>query len=95
VKLVTFTQKDDVQYIGALANGDQSIVILQNGAQAMSGEPSPYFADMLAFLRGGPAARDQAQAIVETVTSQQAPDAMVPLDQVNLARARTQARVDS
>ena len=84
MKLVTFMQKDDVQQIGALANNDQSIVILQNGTKAVGGEPSPYFTDMLAFLRGGSAARDQAQAIVEYVTSQQPPNAIVSLDRVTL-----------
>jgi 2-keto-4-pentenoate hydratase/2-oxohepta-3-ene-1,7-dioic acid hydratase in catechol pathway len=84
MKLVTFMQKDDVQHIGALANSDQTIVILQNGAKAVSGELSPFFTDMLAFLRGGSAARDQAQAVVEYVTTQQPPDAIVSLDRVIL-----------
>lgn len=84
MKLVTFMQKDDMQHIGALVNNDQSIVLLQNGTKAVRGEPSPYFTDMLAFLRGGSEARDQAQAIVEYVTSQQPPNAIVSLDRVTL-----------
>jgi 2-keto-4-pentenoate hydratase/2-oxohepta-3-ene-1,7-dioic acid hydratase in catechol pathway len=84
MKLVTFMQKDDMQDIGVLVNNDQSIVILQNGTKAVRGEPSPYFTDMLAFLRGGSAAQDQAQAIVEYVTSQQPPNAIVSLDRVTL-----------
>ena len=84
MKLVTFVQNDDMQHIGVLANKDQSIVILQNGAKAVRGEPSPNFTDMLAFLRGGPVARDQAQEIVEQVTSQQPPNTVVSLDRVTL-----------
>lgn len=84
MKLVTFKQKDNRQYIGVLDDSAQTIVILQNGAKAVSGEPSPFFTDMLAFLRGGSAARDQAQAIVEYVSSQQPPDAIVSLDRVAL-----------
>lgn len=84
MKLVTFIQKDDVQHIGALINNDRAIVILQKGAKEMNGELSPFFTDMLAFLRGGSAARDLAQAVVEHVTSQQQPDAVVSLDRVIL-----------
>jgi 2-keto-4-pentenoate hydratase/2-oxohepta-3-ene-1,7-dioic acid hydratase in catechol pathway len=61
LKLVTFTQKDDIQCIGALVDSDQTIVILQMGAKAMDGDLSPFFTDMLAFLRGAEAARDKAQ----------------------------------
>jgi 2-keto-4-pentenoate hydratase/2-oxohepta-3-ene-1,7-dioic acid hydratase in catechol pathway len=84
MKLVTFRQEDKAQCIGVLGNGDQPIVILQNGAIAANGEPSPFFTDMLAFLRGGAAARDQAQAIVEYVSSQQPPDTLVSLERVRL-----------
>ncbi len=84
MKLVTFIQKNDMQHIGVLINGDQTIVILQNGAKAMNGELSPFFTDMLAFLRGGLAARDQAQAVVEYVINQQPPGAIVSLDRVIL-----------
>ena len=84
MKLVTFIQKDDVRHIGALVNNDRTIVILQKGAKEVNGEPSPFFTDMLAFLRGGSAARDLAQAVVEYVTSQQQPDAVVSLDRVIL-----------
>jgi len=83
MKLVTFKQ-DDVQYIGTLVNSGQSIVILQKGAEAISGEPSLFFTDMLAFLNGGSAARDRAQEVVEYVTTQQLPDAIISLDQVIL-----------
>ncbi|MDX1417329.1 MAG: hypothetical protein R3293_24190 [Candidatus Promineifilaceae bacterium] len=57
MKLVTFV-KEPEQQIGALVNDDQDIVILQAGNQAKEGQPTPFFSDMLAFLRGGTAARD-------------------------------------
>jgi 2-keto-4-pentenoate hydratase/2-oxohepta-3-ene-1,7-dioic acid hydratase in catechol pathway len=84
MKLITFIQKDDVQRIGAMVDSDRTIVILQIGAETMTGEPSPFFADMLAFLRGGAVARDQAQAVVEYVVSQRPLNATVALDRVNL-----------
>jgi 2-keto-4-pentenoate hydratase/2-oxohepta-3-ene-1,7-dioic acid hydratase in catechol pathway len=84
MKLVTFMQEDDVQRIGAVVDSNRTIVILQIGAEMMSGEPSPFLTDVLAFLRGGVAARDQAQAVVEYVTSQRPPDATVALDRVTL-----------
>lgn len=38
--------------IGALVDSNRTIVILQIGVETMIGEPSPFFTDMLAFLRG-------------------------------------------
>jgi 2-keto-4-pentenoate hydratase/2-oxohepta-3-ene-1,7-dioic acid hydratase in catechol pathway len=65
-------------------DNDQSIVILQAGAEAMTGASSPFFADMLAFLHGGTAARDEAQAVVEYVASQEPPQAKIDQAQVTL-----------
>ena len=59
MRLVTFTQGNGIQRIGTVVDQDQTIVILQKGAEAKNGAPSPVFADMLAFLQGGAAAQDQ------------------------------------
>ena len=84
MKLVTFQQEDDRQQIGALTGGDSSIVILQAGLELMDGAPSPFFTDMLAFLRNGAAAREKAQAVIEYVIGQGASDNIVALDSVTL-----------
>lgn len=84
MKLVTFDRKDDIQQIGALTEDGRTIVMLQAGTEAMTGKPSPYFTNMIAFLQGGAAARDQAQAVVAYVTDQRPPDAVVAKDAVRL-----------
>ena len=84
MKLVTFQQEDDRQQIGALTSGDSSIVILQAGLELMDGAPSPFFTDMLAFLKNGTAAREKAQAVIEYVIGQGASDNIVALDSVTL-----------
>lgn len=89
MKLVTFVREDGapqggVPQIGALTSGNRTIAVLQVGAEAMGGAASFFFADMLAFLRGGEQARDRAQAVVEFVDSQQPPGATVALDAVTL-----------
>jgi 2-keto-4-pentenoate hydratase/2-oxohepta-3-ene-1,7-dioic acid hydratase in catechol pathway len=84
VKLVTFERGDGTQHIGALTDGGSTIAVLQAGARAMDGAPSPFLADMLAFLRGGAQARDKALAVLEYIIDQRPPDATVPLDDVAL-----------
>nr|VFK14623.1 MAG: Fumarylacetoacetate (FAA) hydrolase family protein [Candidatus Kentron sp. LPFa]VFK30383.1 MAG: Fumarylacetoacetate (FAA) hydrolase family protein [Candidatus Kentron sp. LPFa] len=97
MKLVTFTQKNDVngaqyiadryisdQYIGALLDGGQRIAVLQVGKEAMTGSPSPFFTDMLAFLRGDAAARDEALTVIEYIVDQHPPDSIVYPDSVVL-----------
>jgi len=81
---VTFDQKDDRPRIGALVDDGRTIVILQAGAEAMSGATSLFFTDMLAFLNGGAAARDHAMAVVDYVTGQKPPDAFVNVNAVRL-----------
>jgi 2-keto-4-pentenoate hydratase/2-oxohepta-3-ene-1,7-dioic acid hydratase in catechol pathway len=84
MKLITFARADTTQHIGALVDGGRTIVVLQAGAFAMDGAPSPLFTDMLAFLRGGVAARDKAQAVVEYVTGHGPPEAAIAMDEVTL-----------
>nr|VFK14509.1 MAG: Fumarylacetoacetate (FAA) hydrolase family protein [Candidatus Kentron sp. LFY] len=87
MKLVTLIKKDDpnsTQHIGVLLDNGQRIAILQAGIEAMTGSPSPFFIDMLAFLRGDTAARDEAHAVVEYITGQHPPDSIVASDSVTL-----------
>lgn len=84
MKLVTFDQKDDRQQIGAMTDDGRTVVALQAGAAAMTGALSPFFTDMLAFLNGGAAARDQALAVVDYAVGQKPPDAVVDFDAVHL-----------
>nr|VFJ75384.1 MAG: Fumarylacetoacetate (FAA) hydrolase family protein [Candidatus Kentron sp. FW] len=87
MKLVTFIKRNDTnraQHLGALVDDGMSIAILQIGSIAMDGSPSPFFAHMLAFLRGGAVARDKADAVVRYITSQRPPDSIVALDGVTL-----------
>jgi len=87
MKLVTFIEKSDAngtRYIGVLVDSGRSIAVLQVGVSAMEGVSSPFFADMLAFLRGDIAARDKAHAVVEYVMSQRPPHSIVASDSVTL-----------
>ena len=84
MRLVTFVDREGSQAIGALTEGDSTIVVLQAGARALDGEPSPHFDSMLAFLRGGAQARDRAQAVVEYATAQRPPGVTVARDAVTL-----------
>ncbi len=77
MKLVTFGDAEDKRMIGALLPDNGTIAVLQAGALAMDGHTSPFFTDMLTFLRGGSAARDKAQAAVEFIMQQQPPQATV------------------
>ena len=70
MRLVTFQQQGR-QEIGALAEADSQIIRLQAAEQLRIGQDSPFFHSMLAFLRGGSAARDAAQQAIEFAQSQQ------------------------
>lgn len=84
MKLVTFANARGEQAIGVWRPDDPTIAVLQAGAAAMDGRASPFFDDMLAFLRGGSAARDRAQAVVEFITRQRPPHATVAQSEVTL-----------
>jgi 2-keto-4-pentenoate hydratase/2-oxohepta-3-ene-1,7-dioic acid hydratase in catechol pathway len=84
MKLVTFDQKDDLPKIGALTDDGRNIIVLQAGAAAMTGAPSPFFTDMLAFLNGGPEAREQGLAVIDYAVGQNPPDAVISVDEVRL-----------
>ena len=84
MKLVTFIDRNGKHCIGALTEDVQTAIDLQAGAETMGGDRSPFFADMLSFLRGGAKAREKAQEVLEHVLSQKPPDTVVALDEVTL-----------
>ena len=84
MKLVTFIDRNGKHCIGALTEDVQTAIDLQAGAEMMGGDRSPFFADMLSFLRGGAKAREKAQEVLEHVLSQKPPDTVVALDEVTL-----------
>lgn len=84
MKLVTFLPQDNTAQIGVLIDEAQTIAVLDEGSRARDGQSSPHFADMLAFLRGGMAARELAQEVAAYVASQRPPQAVVALDGVAL-----------
>jgi 2-keto-4-pentenoate hydratase/2-oxohepta-3-ene-1,7-dioic acid hydratase in catechol pathway len=84
MRLVTFIDEAGAESIGALTDGDKTIVALQAGALAKDNGEAPYFASILAFLEGGLRAREKGQEIVTYVEDQQPPDATIPLDSVTL-----------
>jgi len=69
MRLVTF-RFQGVQEIGALTQADSQIVRLQAAEAVRIGEANPHLHDMLAFLRGGSAARDAAQQAAEFALAQ-------------------------
>ena len=84
MKLATFLDRAGVEHIGALVDGDQTILVLQAGALARDNAASPYFESMLAFLEGGPRAREKGQEVAAYVEEQRPPGTVVPLDEVTL-----------
>ena len=69
MRLATY-QLQGIQEIGALTEADSTILRLQAAEQLRSGGANPQFQSMLAFLRGGSAARDAAQRTIEFALSQ-------------------------
>jgi 2-keto-4-pentenoate hydratase/2-oxohepta-3-ene-1,7-dioic acid hydratase in catechol pathway len=69
MRLATFLRQG-VPEIGAVTDGDSTILRLQAAEKLRSGEASPQFQSMLDFLRGGSAARDAAQRAIEFALSQ-------------------------
>jgi 2-keto-4-pentenoate hydratase/2-oxohepta-3-ene-1,7-dioic acid hydratase in catechol pathway len=81
MRLATFRYQGQ-QEIGALADADSKVIRLQAAEQLRSGEPSPHFQSMLAFLEGASAARDAAQQAFEFALSQR-PDGVI-IDAANI-----------
>jgi len=84
MKLVTFVAENEVRQIGALMDEDRTIGVLPIGADAMDGKPSPFFVDMLSFLRGGKEAQDKARAVMEHIKKHSPPNATVNRQRVTL-----------
>lgn len=84
MKLVTFQVKDRDPQIGVLIDEGRTIAILQAGADAMDGKPSPFFNDMLSFLRGGNAAHAKAKAVVRHIASRIPPKTRIGIGRVTL-----------
>lgn len=75
MRLITFRHQEGEE-IGALVDADTKVLRLQAAEQLRRGEPHPHLRSMLAFLQGGPAARDTAQAALEFGRSQR-PDGVL------------------
>lgn len=84
MKLVTFIYQDSAPQIGVLVENETKIAVLQAGAIAKTGQPSPSFEDMRAFLDGGEAARDEAGEMADYILAQKPPESLVAMDQVTL-----------
>ena len=72
MRLITFrkksrerVQENSGEEIGVLADGNTNVVRLQAAAELRRGQLHPQFANMLAFLEGGAAARETAQVALE------------------------------
>lgn len=77
MKLVTFTLSDKVQQVGALMDDGCTLARLAIGEQAADGVVTSYFTDMLAFLQGGQAARERAQAILNFISRERPPSTTI------------------
>ncbi len=78
MRLVTFLDEAGAERIGALADGDKTIIALQAGALAKDNTASPYFESMLAFLEGGLQAREKGAGDHRVRQEQRPPDTIVP-----------------
>lgn len=84
MKLVTFEDKSGLQRIGSVLDDLQTIADFKAGAESLTGKAPSIFNSMLAFIRGGAAAREQAEEIAKAVASGRADDARVGLKDVKL-----------
>lgn len=84
MKLVTFQTNNRPPQIGALINEGSTIAVLQAGASALDGKPSPFFHDMLSFLQGGQDALSKAQAVVRHIESSKSSRTRIGIDRVTL-----------
>lgn len=69
MRLITF-RHHGTEEIGALVESDRKAVRLQAAEQCRTGQSHPHLDGMLAFLRGGPAAREIAQSALDFALSQ-------------------------
>jgi 2-keto-4-pentenoate hydratase/2-oxohepta-3-ene-1,7-dioic acid hydratase in catechol pathway len=83
MRLATF-QLQGLPEIGALTDGDSTILRLQAAEKFRNGEAIPQFQSMLDFLRGGSAARDAGQRTIEFALSQRPEDVAIKRASVEL-----------
>jgi 2-keto-4-pentenoate hydratase/2-oxohepta-3-ene-1,7-dioic acid hydratase in catechol pathway len=91
VRLITFrnkprnpTPEEPLQEIGALIDADTKVIRLQAAEKLRSGQVHTQLASMLAFLEGGAAARETAQAAVDFALSRQPDGVIVEQDSIEL-----------
>ena len=84
MRLVTFNTKAATgPRIGALVEGDRSVVDIQAVASRHGGAAEPAFASMVALMEGGPAALDAARLLVEREAASGG-DAIQPVTEVTV-----------
>jgi 2-keto-4-pentenoate hydratase/2-oxohepta-3-ene-1,7-dioic acid hydratase in catechol pathway len=87
MKLLTFTPHQESSgppRVGALLRDANTVVDLQAASQRRAGKPSPHFHEMLAFLDGGDAARQEAEELLQYAAQQQPLGAVHSLDSLDL-----------
>lgn len=83
MKLLTFARETSAPAVGVLID-EATVVDLAAAEVTLDGQSSGYFAEMLAFLDGGLAARERAERVVEFAVTQRPPQSQWPLDAVRL-----------
>jgi 2-keto-4-pentenoate hydratase/2-oxohepta-3-ene-1,7-dioic acid hydratase in catechol pathway len=83
VRLITMLHRGK-QEIGAFVSNDTQAVRLQAAQQVRSGQLHPHLDTMLAFLQGGPEARDTAQAALDFALSQRPPGVLLDRSEIQL-----------
>jgi 2-keto-4-pentenoate hydratase/2-oxohepta-3-ene-1,7-dioic acid hydratase in catechol pathway len=91
VRLITFrntagdpAREGSSEEIGALTDHDTKVVRLQAAEELRRGQPSPQLASMIAFLAGGSAARDAAQAALDFALARLPNDVVVHRSNIEL-----------
>lgn len=80
MKLVTVIGPDGLPQVGALIEKDSAVALLQAGAVALENAPSPHFASMLAWLRGGPEAQYKAHRVQDFVATRKPEGTVIAVD---------------
>jgi 2-keto-4-pentenoate hydratase/2-oxohepta-3-ene-1,7-dioic acid hydratase in catechol pathway len=78
VKLATVIGPDGQPQIAALVNSDKTVALLQAGLVALESAPSPYFANMLAFLQAGAEAQCKAYVVQDYVANEKPKGTTMP-----------------
>ena len=91
MRLITFRnksgdplRKESREEIGALTDGNTTVIRLQAAEELRQGRPHPQLASMIAFLEGGAAARETAQAALEFALTRRPEGAMLDRGSVEL-----------